>query len=105
MAITAWADFTTATFLASPVPVTTAISTHGFAVLESCPGKMPTVRPPLDLAPRQPASITPPRPPHTIMTPRSAKNSPALSASLASSGEQDEYPLTAMIISWLGVLY
>ena len=51
----------------------TATSTYGLAAERSAPGRIPSVVPPSAFAPRQAASIAPPRPPHT----RTARPAPA----------------------------
>jgi len=53
------------------------------------------VVPPADFAPRQAASIAPPRPPHTTTAPRSARARPTASAISASRGSAREGPTTA----------
>src|SRR5439155_5791133 len=79
----------------SPSPVGIATSTYGFASERSRPGRIPTVWPPADFAPRQAASITPPRPPVTRTAPSSAKRLPAASASAICSAEASLAPITA----------
>ena len=57
------------------------ISTHLFTSDALLPGIIPIVVPPYFFAPRQTDSITPSSPPHTIMMPFLASNSPTSSAS------------------------
>ena len=75
-ATSASAARTTSALRASPSPVAIATSTYALASARSAPGRIPTVVPPAALAPRQAASITPPRPPQTSTAPRSASPRP-----------------------------
>jgi hypothetical protein len=95
MAIAASAARTTSPLRSSPKPVGRASVTCGLASARSSPGRMPTLVPPACAAPRQAASITPPRPPHTTIAPRSARRRPSSSAMLACSGVASPDPITA----------
>ena len=82
MAMTASPVRTTMTLRAKPMPVKTGNSTYWFgrASRGSRPGMMPMVWPPSLRAPRQAASMTPPRPPQTTVAPRRAISRPTVSA-------------------------
>ena len=64
------------------------------------PGTIPITSPPASRAPRAAASITPPRPPQTTVTPASASRRPTSSASIASleSCAQPLAPMTATCV-------
>src|SRR4051812_39632685 len=63
---------------------------------------MPTVSPPPSFAPRQAASITPPRPPVTTIAPSSASRRPAAYACSRSSCAGADAPITATYSAKLG---
>src|SRR5215467_2932787 len=95
MAMTTSAARTTSAFRASPSPVGIATSTQAFASPRSVPGRIPTVVPPVDFAPRQTASITPPRPPQTTTARRLASSRPTSSAWSNCSRSAAPEPTTA----------
>ncbi len=86
MAIAAWPEAATARFRPCPAPVATTVVAWGVASAGSSPGSTATTSPPAERAPREAASITPPRPPVTRVAPASARRRPTSSAAAASSG-------------------
>src|SRR3954453_14606471 len=78
----------------SPIPVGTAIDTHGFAASRSLPGSSPSVTPPASCAPRHAAAITPPRPPQTTTAPARASSAPTVSAPRSWSASASPVPTT-----------
>src|SRR3954453_16663847 len=87
----------------SPRPVGTAKSTQPLAALRSSSGSRASVWPSRDLAPRQAASMTPPRPPVTTTAPAAARPAPPSPGRPppppprpASCGEASPVPTTAM---------
>ncbi len=97
IATTASAAPATSALRASPSPVGSASTTQPFASSRSLPGRIPTVMPPRDRAPRQAASITPPSPPQISVAPAAAIAAPASSASASSAADASApVPTTAM---------
>src|SRR4051794_20615864 len=96
IATSASAARTISALRASPSPVGIASSTQPLASSRSVPGSSPTVVPPRERAPRQAASMTPPRPPHTRTAPASAIAAPASSAHAASRASARPGPTTAI---------
>jgi hypothetical protein len=75
------------------------MSIYGFASSTELVGNIPTVVPPLFLAPFAAASITPPRPPHTNIAPAFAISDPNNSAFSRTSLEISfELPTTHICI-------
>src|SRR3954454_10218015 len=95
IATTASAARATRPLRISPRPVGRLTSRWAFASERSSPGRMPTVVPPACFAPRDAASITPPRPPVTTVAPSSASRRPADSACSSCSAVAELAPITA----------
>src|SRR5215831_17135647 len=96
IAITASLTLTTRPLRSSPIPVGSATDKYGLAAPRSRPGSRPIVRPPTSDAPWHAAAMTPPRPPHTKTTPRSASRLPTCFAiSISSSVASSPGPTTA----------
>src|SRR5258708_6402317 len=81
--MTASAERTRITLRAWSMPVTIGTLTQRLASRASKPGRRPTTSPPAWAAPREAASITPPRPPHGSTAPASAMARPTRSARAA----------------------
>src|SRR4051794_38321303 len=69
--------------------------THPFASSRCVPGRMPSVCPSRERAPREAASMTPPSPPVTTTAPPSARSAPTASAAARSSAGASPGPATA----------
>src|SRR5450755_1105309 len=100
-AITAAAERTTRALRASPRPVGMTTSTQGLAAERSAPGRIPTVVPPADLAPRQAAPMIPMRPPQTTTAPSRARAAPTSSAITSTEAGASPAPMTAI---WTGTI-
>src|SRR5438128_10116526 len=74
-------------------------STYAFGGVSAAflPGRIPIVCPPAERAPRQDASITPPRPPQTKVTSRCPSSRPTSSASRNDSAVAPSPPITEII--------
>src|SRR6185295_5315297 len=92
--MTASDERTRITFRAWSMPVTIGMETQRLASRDSKPGRSPTTVPPARAAPREAASITPPRPPHSSTAPASAMARPTRSARAATRREQTPSPIT-----------
>src|SRR5512138_64048 len=108
MAMTASAFMTTSELRVKPRPVAMGRSTQGLASDGEQPGTIPTVNPPSSRAPRQAASMTPPRPPQTTTAPARAMCRPTSKADSTAWRPGRLPPMTATRILWrmsfMGVL-
>ena len=95
-AITAWHERTRMTLRAWSMPVITGTATQRLASSPRKPGRMPTTSPPASEAPREAASITPPRPPEKRTAPARATSAPTRRARAAVRFEQVPSPMTPM---------
>ena len=85
----------TARLRAWPAPVATTAVACAVAPSRDSPGTIAITWPPAAAAPRDAASITPPRPPVTTTAPAPASNRPTSSASRSTSADARPAPATA----------
>src|SRR5438270_9648556 len=80
---------------ASPMPVAIGIVTNRLAACHSPSGSNPTEIPPVDAAPSQAASITPPLPPHSSTRPNRPRPAPTAKAASRWAALASRGPMTA----------